>query len=68
MKQMETTLQIKSVQTLKKERENKLSELFKSVQLFFAFSEKQFLEGKPELKEGDKILNWCRWLFAKIKY
>jgi hypothetical protein len=54
---METTLQMKSVQTLRKERENKLTELFNSTQLFFAFSEEQFLEGKPELKEGDKLVS-----------
>lgn len=54
---METTLQIKSVESIKKERENKVTELFNNVQLFWAFSEEQFLENKPELKQGDKFIS-----------
>jgi hypothetical protein len=42
---------------LKKERENKHSILFKSVGLFFAFSNTQFEESKTTLKEGDKYVS-----------
>jgi hypothetical protein len=54
---MGTTLQINTIISIKKEQEAKHTKLFEDVQLFFAFNDQQFLEGKPELKEGDKFLS-----------
>lgn len=41
---------------LRKLREEKLSELFKTCGVFFAFSNSQFEENKTELAEGDKYV------------
>jgi len=48
---------MKSIGELKKERQSKNTELFNKVGLFFAFSDKQFEEGKTTLKEGDKYVS-----------
>lgn len=45
---------MKTITEIKKEQENKLSELFKACGVFFAFSNEQFAENKTALKEGDK--------------
>ena len=48
---------MKTIIELKKEREDKNSELFSRVGLFFAFSNTQFDENKTTLKEGDKYVS-----------
>jgi hypothetical protein len=48
---------MKTVSELHTERENKNSELFKKVGLFFAFSNQQFDENKTPLKEGEKYVH-----------
>lgn len=48
---------MKTIPELKKERENKNSELFKKVGLFFAFSNEQFDKNKTSLKEGEKYVS-----------
>jgi len=45
---------MKNLTELQKERENKLTDAIKSNRVFFAFSNKQFDEGKTHLDEGDK--------------
>lgn len=52
---MEKTQQIKTVESIKRERENKINELLKKVEVFWAFNMQQFEENKPELKPGDKF-------------
>ena len=49
---------MKSIQEIKQEQERRVSELIKSVDLFFAFSQTQFAEGasKHPLKDGDKYV------------
>ena len=47
---------MKSLGELRAERESRVSELFKRVGLFFAFSNKQFEENKTPLREGDKYV------------
>lgn len=42
---------------IKKESENKLSELFKECRVFFAFSNEQFAENKTELKENEEYVS-----------
>jgi len=48
---------MKTVAELKEERQEKNSELFNKVGLFWAFSNEQFEEGKTPLKEGDKYVS-----------
>jgi uncharacterized membrane protein len=47
---------MKSIPELKKEKYDKLSELFEKVGLFFALSSEQFAKNKTFLKEGDKYV------------
>ena len=47
---------MKTVAELNQERQNKNSELFKNVGLFFAFSNEQFEKNKTPLKEGEKYV------------
>lgn len=49
---------MKTIQEIKQEQEKKISELIKSVDLFFAFNRNQFEEGasKHPLKDGDKYI------------
>lgn len=46
-----------SISQLKHEAEDRLSQLLKDHRVFFAFSDKQFEEGKTELKEGEKYVS-----------
>jgi hypothetical protein len=46
-----------TIQELKKEQEEKFSSLFKECGVFFAFSNKQFDEGKTPLKEGEEYVS-----------
>jgi hypothetical protein len=48
---------MKTLQEIKKEAENKRTELFKEVGLFWAFSNEQFNENKTPLKEGEKYVS-----------
>lgn len=48
---------MKTIQDIKKERENKFSELLKNCRCFFAFSNEQFQENKTPLKEGEKYVS-----------
>jgi hypothetical protein len=48
---------MKSVAELKEERQNKNSELFNKVGLFWAFSNEQFNTSKTPLKEGEKYVS-----------
>jgi hypothetical protein len=48
---------MKSIPELKEKEQAKLSELFKKVGLFFAFSNEQFTENKTPLKEGEKYVS-----------
>lgn len=48
---------MKQLHEIKKEREDKQSELFKECGVFFAFSNEQFSEGKTTLEEGDKYVS-----------
>ena len=48
---------MKTISELKNERENKNSELFDKVGLFFAFSNEQFQTNKTPLKEGEKYVS-----------
>jgi hypothetical protein len=48
---------MKPVAELKEERQEKNSQLFNKVGLFWAFSDKQFEESKTPLKEGDKYVS-----------
>ncbi len=52
---MEKAQQNKTVESIKKERDNKINELLNKVQVFWAFSNEQFEKNKPELKPGDKF-------------
>ena len=45
-----------NLQDLKKQQENANTILFDKCGLFFAFSDKQFQEGKTPLKEGEKYV------------
>ena len=48
---------LKSIGEIKKEREDKQSELFASCGLFWAFSNEQFATNKTPLKEGEKYVS-----------
>jgi hypothetical protein len=48
---------MKLISVLKQERQEKTSLVISECQMFFAFSNKQFEEGKPKLKEGDKYVH-----------
>ena len=48
---------MKSYPEVREEAQNKRSELFKTVGLFFAFSNEQFLENKTPLKENEKYVS-----------
>jgi len=48
---------MKSLKELKQQREQKHTELFHKVGLFWAFSNKQFQENKTPLKEGEKYVS-----------
>ncbi len=47
---------MKNLQELKKAKEAKASELFKSCGVFWAFSDSQFQENKTPLQEGEKYI------------
>lgn len=49
--------QMKTIPQIKKEQEDKMSELFKQCGVFFAFSNSQFTENKTPLTEGDKYVS-----------
>jgi hypothetical protein len=44
---------------LKKQREDKMTELFNRCGVFFAFSDKQFEESKTPLSDGDEYIIIC---------
>lgn len=46
-----------TIQEIKKQQDDKHSELFKSVGLFWAFSNEQFAANKTPLQEGDKYVS-----------
>ena len=46
-----------TIYDLKKQQEDKHSELFKACGLFWAFSNEQFAENKTPLKEGEKYVS-----------
>lgn len=48
---------MKDLQTIKKEKEDKVSQLITLSGMFFAFSNEQFAENKTQLDEGDKYLS-----------
>lgn len=48
---------MKPIQQIKKEQEDKMSELFKQCGVFFAFSNSQFTENKTALEDGDKYVS-----------
>lgn len=48
---------MKSIPQIKKEQEDKMSELFKQCGVFFAFSNEQFTENKTPLAEGEKYVS-----------
>lgn len=48
---------MKTLEQIKKEQETKVSQLFKEVRLFWAFSNQQFEENKTPLKEGEKYVS-----------
>ena len=48
---------MKTIQDIKKEREEKQTQLFKECGLFWAFSNQQFAENKTPLKEGEKYVS-----------
>jgi hypothetical protein len=48
---------MKTLQQIKQEQETKVSQLFKEVRLFWAFSNEQFAENKTPLKEGEKYVS-----------
>lgn len=48
---------MKNLQELKKEKENKVSELIKETGMFFAFSNEQFNENKTPLQNGEKYVS-----------
>ncbi len=48
---------MKNIQQIKKEREEKQSELFAKCGLFWAFSNEQFAANKTPLKEGEKYIS-----------
>lgn len=48
---------MKNLQELKKEKENKVSELIKETGMFFAFSNEQFNENKTPLQDGEKYVS-----------
>jgi len=48
---------MKNLQTIKAEKEAKLTALMEECGVFFAFSNEQFQEGKTPLSEGDKYLS-----------
>lgn len=48
---------MKTISELKKERENKHSELFEKCGVFFAFSNEQFNENKTMLEDGEKYVS-----------
>jgi len=45
---------MKTLNTLRQEREDKTTQLLKDCSVFFAFSKEQFEENKTEKKEGEK--------------
>jgi hypothetical protein len=45
------------IASLKKQMDDKYSELFKECGVFFAFSNKQFAENKTPLREGEKYVS-----------
>jgi len=48
---------MRNIQDIKKEREEKQTQLFKECGLFWAFSNQQFAENKTPLKEGEKYVS-----------
>jgi hypothetical protein len=48
---------MKTIQEIKKEGQDKLTELFNECGVFFAFSNEQFQENKTPLKEGEKYVS-----------
>jgi len=48
---------MKTIPEIKKEQDDKMSELFKACGVFFAFSNKQFEENKTPLADGDKYMS-----------
>jgi len=48
---------MQTLQEIKKEHSSRLDQLLSECQIFWAFSNEQFMEGKPELKEGDKFVS-----------
>ena len=48
---------MRNIQEIKKEREDKQTQLFKECGLFWAFSNQQFAENKTPLKEGEKYVS-----------
>lgn len=46
-----------TITELKKQKEEKLSEIFKKNGVFFAFSNEQFAQNKTPLKEGEKYVS-----------
>lgn len=48
---------IKTITDIKKEQEDKISQLFKDCSVFFAFSNEQFEQNKTPLQEGEKYVS-----------
>jgi len=48
---------MKTIPQIKKEQEDKVSQLIKECRVFFAFSNDQFNANKTELAEGDKYIS-----------
>lgn len=48
---------MKNIPQIKKEQEDKMSELLKQCGVFFAFSNSQFQENKTPLEEGEKYVS-----------
>lgn len=46
-----------TIQDIKKQRENRYTELMNSCRVFWAFSDEQFYANKTELAEGDKYVS-----------
>ena len=46
-----------NIQELKTEHQSRFDNLIRDCQIFFAFSQKQFDDNKPELKDGDKYVS-----------
>ena len=49
---------MKTISAIKNEQQNKLTEIFKQRQMFFAFSNEQFEKNKCALKDGDKYTSF----------